>query len=124
MRGIPPPPHTSWPQFEHAQSGAAIALPITEESIFKIPETMRVTMLAAAPAHRAEQVAPVERETENPARPLSARSRAAASPQSTRPRHAAHQHAHVGHADRSAPKHAIQVKKNTRTVRVAALKKR
>jgi peptidoglycan/xylan/chitin deacetylase (PgdA/CDA1 family) len=124
MRGIPLPPQTSWPQFQLAHSGAAIALPIPAESIFQIPETTRVTMLAAAPAHRAEQASPVERETKNLARPVSATSRAAASRRSAHSGHAAHQNPHAGQPHRSAPKQAVQVKKNTRAVRVAALKKR
>ncbi len=79
---------------------------------FQVPETSRVTMLAAAPAR---QAASATHETEERSR------HAAASRPATRSRHAAHQAPHNGHG---APKHAAQVKKNGRAVRVASLKKR
>src|SRR6202171_1726763 len=94
---------------QFSQAGATVAMPIPAASVFKIPEAARVTMLAAAPAHRVEQAASAPREREELAKPGSARSRAAASRQATRSKHAAHQAPHVGHA---APKHAAQVKKN------------
>jgi len=122
MRAVPLPQEALWPRpSQLAQAGAAIALPIPAASVFKIPEASRVTMLAAAPARRVEQAASTPRETEELANPVSARSRAAASPQAARSKHAAHQAPHAGHA---APKHAAQVKKNGRAVRVASLKKR
>ncbi|WMT71744.1 polysaccharide deacetylase family protein [Bradyrhizobium sp. Ash2021] len=122
MRAVPLPQEALWPRpSQLAQASAAITLPIPAASVFKIPETTRVTMLAAAPAHRVEQAASTPRETEELAKPVSARSRAAASRQAARSKHAAHQAPHAGHA---APKHAAQVKKNGRSVRVASLKKR
>ncbi len=119
MRAVPLRQESLWPRPPQlAQAGAAIALPIPAASVFKVPEATRVTMLAAAPAHRA---ASAPRETEELAKPVSARSRIAASRQAARSKHAAHQATHPGHA---APKHAAQAKKKGRSVRVASLKKR
>ncbi len=113
LRAVPLPQEGLWPRpSQFAQAGAASALPIPAASIFRIPETSRVTMLAAAPARQAASATHVTEE----------RSRhAAASRPATRSRHAAHQAPHNGHG---APKHAAQVKKNGRAVRVASLKKR
>jgi hypothetical protein len=119
MRAVPLRQESLWPHPPQlAQADAAIALPGPAASIFKIPEATRVTMLAAAPAHRAT-AAP--RETEELAKPVSARSRIAASRRAARSKHTAQQAPHPGHA---APKHAAQAKKKGRSVRVAALKKR
>jgi peptidoglycan/xylan/chitin deacetylase (PgdA/CDA1 family) len=125
MRAVPLPQEALWPRpSQFAQAGTAIAVPIPAASVFKIPEAARVTMLAAAPAHRVERTASAPRETEQLAKPVSAKSRAAAARQAIRSRHAAHQAPHAGPAGHGAPKHAAQVKKNGRSVRVASLKKR
>jgi hypothetical protein len=122
-RGIPLPREAPWPQWQVAQTGTAVALPIPAASVFRIPETARVTMLAAAPA-RTAPAAPT-REAEDVSNPVSARSRTAARPPSAHSRHAAaHQVRRVGHASHGASKHAAQGKKNARAVRVAGLKKR
>jgi peptidoglycan/xylan/chitin deacetylase (PgdA/CDA1 family) len=124
LRAVPLPQEALWPRpSQLSQAGAPIALPIPAASIFKIPEAARVTMLAAVPAHHVGPAAQAVRETEERAKPVSARSRTAASRQTMRSRHAAHQAPNAGHGGRSAPKHA-QVKKNGRSVRVASLKKR
>jgi peptidoglycan/xylan/chitin deacetylase (PgdA/CDA1 family) len=121
LRGAALSREAPWPQWQLAQASAAIALPIPAASVFKIPETARVTMLAAAPARRGEPSAQAPPEKEARAKPVSAKSRVAASRQATRSRHAAHQNPRAGHA---ASKHAVQGKKNGRSVRVASLKKR
>jgi peptidoglycan/xylan/chitin deacetylase (PgdA/CDA1 family) len=122
MRAVPLPQEALWPRpSQLSQAGAAVAMPIPAASVFKIPEAARVTMLAAAPAHRVEQAASAPRERKELAKSVSARSRVAASRHEARSKHAAHQAPHAGHA---APKHAAQVKKNGRAVRVASLKKR
>jgi peptidoglycan/xylan/chitin deacetylase (PgdA/CDA1 family) len=125
LRAVPLPQEALWPRpSQLSQAGAPIALPIPAASIFKIPEAARVTMLAAVPAHHAGPAAQAVRETEELAKPVSARSRTAASRQAVRSRHAAHQAPNAGHGGRGASKHAAQVKKNGRSVRVASLKKR
>jgi peptidoglycan/xylan/chitin deacetylase (PgdA/CDA1 family) len=122
LRAVPLPQEALWPRpSQLSQAGAAVAMPIPAASVFKIPEAARVTMLAAAPARRVEQAASAPRERKELAKPVSVRSRVAASRQVARSKHAAHQAPHAGHA---APKHAAQVKKNGRAVRVASLKKR
>jgi peptidoglycan/xylan/chitin deacetylase (PgdA/CDA1 family) len=124
LRAVPLPQEGLWPRpSQLSQAGAPIALPIPAAGIFKIPEAARVTMLAAVP-HHAGPAAQAVRETEEPAKPVSARSRAAASRQTMRSRHAAHQAPNAGHGGRGASKHAAQVKKNGRSLRVASLKKR
>src|SRR4051794_37920444 len=124
-RGISP----SWPQWQLAQAGTATALPIPAASVFRLPEGARVTMLAAAPARRLETAEASARETKQIAKSgksiagksVSARSRATASRQATRSKHAAHRGPQAGQA---APGHSAQTKKNARAVRVAGLKKR
>lgn len=122
-RGIPLPRQAPWPQPQFAQINAATALPVPAASVFKIPETTRVTLLAVnSPVNRGEQVAPAQPFAESLL--VSAKSRSTAMRQPTRVRHAAHQSPHPGRAIRGASKHVEQVKKNGRAVRVASLKKR
>ena len=113
LRAVPLPQEGLWPRpSQLAQAETPSALPVPAASIFKVPETTRVTMLAAAPAR---QAAAAPHETEKRTK------HAAASRQATRSKHAAHQAPHPGHG---AAKHAAQVKKNARSVRIASLKKR
>ena len=122
-RGVPLPRQAPWPQPELAQTSAAPALPIPAASVFKIPETTRVTLLETnSLVNRPEQAVPIEPETQ--AHIVSAKSRGASAHQLTRLRHAAHQNPHAGRAGRGVSKHAEQVKKHGRSVRLASLRKR
>jgi peptidoglycan/xylan/chitin deacetylase (PgdA/CDA1 family) len=123
-RGIPLPREGLWPRpSQLSQVGAAIALPIPAASVFKIPETARVTLLAALPVNRAEQRA-TPYQAGNPVSAVSAKSRTTVARQATRSMHAAHQSPRAGHAGRGAPKHAAQTRQNGRAVHLASLKKR
>jgi peptidoglycan/xylan/chitin deacetylase (PgdA/CDA1 family) len=97
------------------------ALPVPAANVFKLPESVRVTMLYSPP-----------RVAEASARPGSLRAgksrrqiRAAALRQPASARQVAH---HPSHAGKGAPKHTAQAKpggkNNARAVRVAGLKKR
>ena len=108
------------------------SLPVPASSVFKLPESVRVTMLYTPPsARRVERTAEAPREIEAP-RPGPVRAgksrrqiRAATVRHAASTKHAAHQPAHVGKAGKGAARHAAQakpVKKNA--VRVAGLKKR
>jgi peptidoglycan/xylan/chitin deacetylase (PgdA/CDA1 family) len=130
-RGVPPPSETPWPQIVLSQASAAVALPIPAASIFKVPETVRVTMLAtAASAGRAEPAAEAVGETEPPPRQTSVRAgKSRHQVRAASRSHGAQKHARRAarqnlHAGRSAPKHAVHARKNARSVRVAGLKKR
>jgi peptidoglycan/xylan/chitin deacetylase (PgdA/CDA1 family) len=115
LRAGPLPQETLWPRPpQPAQAAAATTLPIPAANIFKIPETTRVTMLAAPPPHRMEPAASAARATKNLFRPVLAKLRAAAPRAATGSRHAAHQAPHAGPAGRGVPNHAAQVKKNGR----------
>ena len=121
--GIPLPRQAPWPQPRLAQINAAPVLPIPAASVFKIPETMRVTLLASNPAvKRTEQTVSAQPEIAPLA--ASAKSRRASARPTTSLKHAAHQNPHAGRAGRSVSKHAAVTKKNGRSVRIASLKKR
>jgi peptidoglycan/xylan/chitin deacetylase (PgdA/CDA1 family) len=102
------------------------ALPVPAASVFKLPESVRVTMLYSRPS--------AARVAEASARPGSLRAgksrrqiRAAALRQPASVRLVAHHSPHAGSAGKGAAKHAAQarpVKKNAPAVRVAGLKKR
>ena len=138
-RGGPLPRETLWPrQMTLPPDATTIALPVPAASIFKIPESTRVTMLATSRSgHRAEPTAQASREMEVLAKPASVRggktrrqvrTATAGQPRSeseqTSAKHAAQSTEQTAHAVRDAPKQARQVKRNPRSVRVAGLKKR
>jgi peptidoglycan/xylan/chitin deacetylase (PgdA/CDA1 family) len=111
------------------------ALPVPAANVFRLPESVRVTMLYSPPlARQVERSAETARHIEAPVRQVQARAgksrgkiRAAVVRQPASARHAAHQGAHAGKAGKAAARHAAQAKparKNARTVRVAGLKKR
>jgi len=106
------------------QTSAANTLPVPAANVFKIPEGVRVTLLATnSPLKRTEQMAATVRAAEKVAGAISARSWVAATPA----RHAAHQvpTSRRGHGARGAANHAATpVKPSGRAVRVASLKKR
>jgi peptidoglycan/xylan/chitin deacetylase (PgdA/CDA1 family) len=107
-----------------AQITAATVLPIPAASVFRIPETARVTLLAAKPPmKRPEQTVQPLPGAEQVVNAVPAKSRIAVERPVTRSRHAAHQSRHVGHAGHGAPKRA-ESNRNGRTVRLASLKKR
>lgn len=122
-RGVPLPPAALWPrQTTLPPAGTLAALPVPAASIFKIPESARMTLLAAS-ARRATSTAQA-RSTEVSAK-LAGKSR----------RHghaaAAQPPASAGQAEQTpqsaggiTPKPAAQAKRNGRSVRVAGLKKR
>jgi peptidoglycan/xylan/chitin deacetylase (PgdA/CDA1 family) len=114
---------------------AAPALPVPAPSVFKLPESVRVTMLSTPPsARQVERTAEAAHVAEAPAKRGALRAgkwrrqiRAAALRQPASARQAAHHPAHAGRAGKGAAKHAAQAKpgkKNARAVRVAGLKKR
>ena len=125
-----------WPQqMALAPDNAAIELPIPAVSVFRMQESMRVTLLGKlSDAHRAEQTAQAAREAKAAAKriPESGKSRRQARTASVRPARGERASAHpaprqarpAAHAGRGAPKQALQGKKNARAVRIAGLKKR
>jgi peptidoglycan/xylan/chitin deacetylase (PgdA/CDA1 family) len=113
------------------------SLPVPAASVFKLPESVRVTMLYTPPSARAvERTAEAAREIEAPTKPSPMRAgksrrqiRAAALRHPASTRHAAHQGAHAGKAGKGAARHAAQAKAVNKpgkknAVRVAGLKKR
>jgi peptidoglycan/xylan/chitin deacetylase (PgdA/CDA1 family) len=122
-RGVPLPAAAPWPrQTALPPASALAALPVPAASLFKIPESARVTMLAAA-ARRTTTIAQAH-STEISAAKLADKSRrhghaAAAQPPASGPAAQAPQSA-AG----TTPKPAGQAKRNGRSVRVAGLKKR
>nr|WP_235983885.1 polysaccharide deacetylase family protein [Bradyrhizobium australiense] len=123
-RGVPLPPATLWPrQTSLPPVGTLAALPIPAQSIFKIPESMRVTMLASA-ARRATPIAQI-RSTEVSSARLAGKSRRHHRAATAELPASAGQTAEAPeHASGTAPKPAAQAKRNARSVRVAGLKKR
>jgi peptidoglycan/xylan/chitin deacetylase (PgdA/CDA1 family) len=127
IRGVPLWP----PQMVLSEPSFAVALPAPAASIFKIPESTRVTMLAASTARRQQQTAQTAHATEALAAPIPARAgktrrhpRAAnvgRAPIEVAP---TRQTTNTAHASPGAPKHAVPGKKKPRSVRVAGLKKR
>jgi hypothetical protein len=112
-----------WPrQTTLPPAGTLAALPVPTASLFKIPESARMTLLASS-AHRAATAQ--ARSTEVSSAKLAGKSRrhdravAAQPPASTGEAAQAPQSAAA-----TAPKPAAQAKRNGRSVRVAGLKKR
>jgi peptidoglycan/xylan/chitin deacetylase (PgdA/CDA1 family) len=111
------------------------ALPVPAASVFKLPESVRVTMLYSPPsARRLERTAEATSVAAAHAKRGALRAGksrrqigAATLRQPASARHAAHHPARAGSAGTGAAKHAAQGKpgrKNARAVRVAGLKKR
>jgi hypothetical protein len=111
------------------------ALPVPAANVFRLPESVRVTMLYSPPsARRVERTAEVTPIAEAPAKRGAHRTgksrrqiRAATLRHPVSARQAAHHPARAGSAGKGAAKHAAQArpaKKNARAVRVAGLKKR
>ncbi|ANW01719.1 polysaccharide deacetylase family protein [Bradyrhizobium icense] len=123
-RGVSLPPATPWPrQTSLPPVGTLAALPIPAASVFNIPESTRVAMLALS-ARRTTSIAQV-RSTEVSSAGLAGKSRRhdrATTAQAPVPAEQAAQ-APEG-ASGAAPKPAAQAKRNARSVRVAGLKKR
>jgi peptidoglycan/xylan/chitin deacetylase (PgdA/CDA1 family) len=122
-RGAPLPPAALWPrQTTLPPAGTLAALPVPAASIFKIPESARMTMLAASP-RRATSTAQA-RSTEVSAK-LAGKSRRHAPAAMVQPSASVGEAAHAPQsAGETAPKPAAQAKRNGRSLRVAGLKKR
>jgi peptidoglycan/xylan/chitin deacetylase (PgdA/CDA1 family) len=119
-RGVPLPPVAPWPrQTTLPPAGTLAALPVPARSLFKIPESARMTLLASS-AHRAATAQ--ARSTEVSSAKLAGKSRRHDRAAAAQPPAAAGQ-ASQG-AGATAPKPAAQAKRNGRSVRVAGLKKR
>jgi peptidoglycan/xylan/chitin deacetylase (PgdA/CDA1 family) len=122
-RGVPLPPAALWPrQTTLPPVSTLAALPVPAASLFKIPESARLTLLAPSP-HRA--AAAQARLTEGSSAKVAGKSRRQPGVAATQPP------APAGHAEPSpqsagvaATKPAAQAKRNRRSVRVAGLKKR
>ncbi|MCK1636871.1 polysaccharide deacetylase family protein [Bradyrhizobium sp. 157] len=121
-RGVALLPATPWPrQTSLPPAGALTALPIPAASIFKIPESARVTMLAFS-ARPTTPIARV-RSTEVSSAKLTGKSRRQHRAAPTQPAASAGETAQAPEgASGTAPKPAAQTKR--RSVRVAGLKKR
>ena len=123
-RGVPLPPAALWPrQTTLPPAGTLAALPVPAASLFKLPESARLTLLASS-ARRAPSTAQA-RSTEVSSAKLAGKSRrhgraAAAQP----PASAGQTEQTPQSAGATAPKPAAQAKRNGRSVRVAGLKKR
>jgi peptidoglycan/xylan/chitin deacetylase (PgdA/CDA1 family) len=101
---------TAWPGPLEISENKHPALPVPASSVFQMPESIRVTLLASrSPASRAQQVAG-SREAPHAAGPISARARIVGARQAARSRHAAHQNPQGGRVGRGVPRHAVQAK--------------
>ena len=122
-RGVPLPPAALWPrQTTLPPVSTLAALPVPAASLFKIPESARLTLLAPSPRRAAAAQA---RLTEASSAKVAGKSRRQPGVAATQPL------APAGHAEQSpqsagvaATKPAAQAKRNGRSVRVAGLKKR
>ena len=115
-RGVPLPPITPWPrQMTLTQQLTLAALPVPAASIFSVPESPRVTMLAGTPG------AQTPRATEVSAK-LAGKPRRHRSPAAVPPAASATQPPEE--ANGTAPRSAAPTRKNGRSVHVAGLKKR
>jgi peptidoglycan/xylan/chitin deacetylase (PgdA/CDA1 family) len=115
-RGVPLPPVTLWPrQTTLLPTGTLAALPVPAASLFKIPESARMTMLVS-PASRAATAQ--ARSTEVSAAKLAGKPRRIARAVVAQPP-ASTGEAAPQSAGASTPKPAVQAKRNGRSVRVA-----
>jgi peptidoglycan/xylan/chitin deacetylase (PgdA/CDA1 family) len=122
-RGVPLPPVTPWPrQTTLPPAGTLAALPVPAASLFKLPESARLTLLASAASRAATAQA---RSTEVSSAKLAGKSRRHGRAAAAQPPAAAGQAAQAPQsAGETAAKPAAQAKRNGRSVRVAGLKKR
>ena len=121
-RGVPLPPATVWPRPANLPPISTAALPVPAASLFKMPESARLTLLAS-PARRADMAqarateASSARVTGKPGRPSG---KAAIRPLTP----AGHGEPTPQSAGATTAKPAAQAKRNGRSVHVAGLKKR
>jgi peptidoglycan/xylan/chitin deacetylase (PgdA/CDA1 family) len=110
---------TAWPGPLRVSENIRSALPIPASSVFRMPESVRVTLLASrSPANRPRQVA-ASRQVANAMGPMSARARTVGTRQAAHSWHAAHPNAQGGRAVRGTPKHAVQAKPSSSELHVA-----
>ncbi|UPK07202.1 polysaccharide deacetylase family protein [Bradyrhizobium sp. 170] len=123
-RGVPLPQVAPWPRQTTLPPAATMAaLPIPARSIFKIPESASMTLLATS-ARRAASTAQA-RSTEVSSAKLAGKSRRHGRAAAAQPPASDGQTAQAPQsAGATAPKPAAQAKRNGRSVRVAGLKKR
>jgi peptidoglycan/xylan/chitin deacetylase (PgdA/CDA1 family) len=123
-RGVPLPQVAPWPrQTTLPPAGTLATLPIPAASLFKLPESARVTLLAAS-ARQAASIAQA-RSTEVSSAKLAGKSRRHDRAAAAQPPASAGETAPMPQgAAATAPKPAAQAKRNGRSVRVAGLKKR
>ena len=123
-RGVPLPPVAPWPrQTTLPPAGTLAALPVPTASLFKIPESAWLTLLASSPRRAAS--AAQARATEVSSAKLTSKSRRHDRAVAAQPPASAGETAQAPQsADGTTPKPAAQAKRNGRSVRVAGLKKR
>nr|WP_225706186.1 polysaccharide deacetylase family protein [Bradyrhizobium cenepequi] len=110
---------TAWPGPLRVSENSRPALPIPASSVFRMPESVRVTLLAShSPANRPEQVA-APHQAANAVGPISARARTVGARQAAHSRDAAHQTPQGRRPGRGVPKHAVQAKPSRRPLQVA-----
>jgi peptidoglycan/xylan/chitin deacetylase (PgdA/CDA1 family) len=120
-RGVPLPSVAPWPrQTTLPPAGTLAALPVPARSLFKIPESARMTLLASSARRTATAQA---RSTEVSSAKLAGKSRRHDRAAAAQPPAAAEQATQASQSA-TAPKPAAQAKRNGRSVRVAGLKKR
>jgi peptidoglycan/xylan/chitin deacetylase (PgdA/CDA1 family) len=122
-RGVPLPPVTPWPrQTTLPPAGTLAALPVPATSLFKLPESARLTLLGSPASRTATAQA---RLTEVSSAKLAGRSRRHGGAAAAQPPAAAAQTAQAPQsAGGTTAKPAVQAKRNGRSIRVAGLKKR
>ena len=122
-RGVPLPPVAPWPrQTTLPPAGTLAALPVPAASLFKIPDSARMTQLAASARRAATAQA---RSTEVSSAKLAGKSRQHGRPVAAQPPASVGETAQAAqNAGETTPKPAAQAKRNGRSVRVAGLKKR
>jgi peptidoglycan/xylan/chitin deacetylase (PgdA/CDA1 family) len=122
-RGVPLPPVTPWPrQTTLPPAGTLAALPVPAASLFKLPESARLILLASSASRAATAQA---RSTEVSSAKLAGKSRRHGRAAAAQPPASAGETAQAPQsAGATTPKPAAQAKRNGRTVRVAGLKKR
>jgi peptidoglycan/xylan/chitin deacetylase (PgdA/CDA1 family) len=122
-RGVPLPPVAPWPrQTTLPPAGTLAALPVPAASLFKIPESARMTLLASSTRRAATAQA---RSTEVSSVKLAGKPRRHGRAATVQPSESVGETAQGPQsAGATAPKPAAQAKRNGRSVRVAGLKKR
>ncbi len=122
-RSVPLPPVARWPrQTTLPPAGTLAALPVPAASLFKIPESARMTLLASSPRRAATAQA---RSTEVSSARLAGKSRRHGHTVAAQTPASAGETAQTPQsAGETTPQPAAQAKRNGRSVRVAGLKKR